>query len=117
MLEIINAGTGNVISVRDEIGGSIVGGMNADGTNFASSSETLKENLKNMGDSVAEKHIENLAPKSFSFKKTGNKQFGLTAENFKEVTGYGDGRTISPIVVAGLAVRYIQFLHKKLKAG
>ena len=117
-VEIINEGTGMALAVRtgyEADGDTDPGGFDADGDVIAPSSESLKTGFKNMGDSVVEKQIAALTPKSFAMIKTGKKSFGLTAENFNEVTGLGTGNTISALTVAGLAIRYIQLLDKKIK--
>ena len=116
VLEIINLGSNNAITVRKAVGGAVTGGIDTDGNAFASSSEELKSNIRNMSDSVAEKHIDGLTPKSFTFNPTGKKSFGLIAENFQEITGYGDGKTITPAIAVGLAIRYVQFLWKRTKS-
>lgn len=114
-LEIVNQGTGNAISVRTSPGGTVTGGIDADGNALVSSSEELKKNLKNMSDSVAEKQIKGLEPKTFTYIKSGKRSFGPTAENFNEITGLGDGTTISPLTLAGLNTRYIQLLLGRIE--
>jgi len=116
VLEIINEGSGNPIAVRDEAGGTIGAHLTAAGSWTDASSVELKTGFQNMSDKVAEKQIEKLSPQTFTFKKTGARAFGLTAENFKQVTGLGDGHSISATTLAGLSIRYIQLLHRKIKA-
>ena len=115
VLEFINKGSGNSVANRWDYEGTVRGHLTRAGVWTNASSEEFKENFKNMADSTAVKQIEGLEPKRFDYKETDEKGFGPTSENFKEVTGYGDGKSIAGLTLAGLCLRYIQNLHKRLK--
>ena len=120
VLEIINEGSGNSLIFRDAPGGTLQARVDSDGDFFGvsfntTSAEALKENFKEIRDSTAEKIIKNLKVKSWNFKSTpSRRQVGPTAENFKDVTGYGKGEAVDTGTLLGLTVRMLQFLYKKV---
>ena len=114
-LEIIQEGTGNVLSIRAEPGGSVIGGFEDDGS-AAGSSADLKQNFKNIGDAVAEK-ILGMKVTSWEYKHAlGKRNVGPTAEDFKKITGYGNGETINLLTFTGLTFRALQLVFKRVKS-
>lgn len=95
----------------DTTGGSI----SRDGVVTTRSSVESKENFKGIKDATAEKIVKNLEIKSWQYKESdGERSVGPTAEDFKKVTGYGDGRRINQMTLLGLTFRVVQLLYKKL---
>ena len=114
-LEIIQEGTGHSVSVRMEAGGTVVGGFEDDGTLIIPSSAELKDNHKNIGEKVAEK-ILGIKITSWEYNHAkGRRQVGPTAEDFKKITGYGDGETINQMTFLGLTFRVLQMIAKKVE--
>ena len=121
-LELIQEGSGNALVVRNEYSANDVCFISSAGRLSAAdvvdrSSEELKENFQNMGDKVIRKIMNNIVVRRYNMKAIpGVVRFGATAENFREVTGFGDGSTISPGSAAFLAIRMAQDLSKRLEA-
>ena len=119
-LEIIQEAESLALAVRQAEGEQVTASIHGNGIIIGdvrdSSSESLKENFQNMGDSVIQKIIKNLVVRRYNMKGDTTKRFGATAENFHEVTGLGSNDTIAPGTVAFLAIRMIQDLQKKLVA-
>ena len=116
-LEIINAGSGNAIVQRAEAEDTtLLGRLTKAGVWTDGSSQKIKKGFKNMSDKVAEKQLKSLEAKSYKSSITDEPGFGPTAENFREVTGIGDGESIAAGDMAGLAIRYCQLLLKKIES-
>ena len=116
VFELVNEGSGDFILGRSVLGAPYDWRVSANGAFESSSSGALKENFKNMSDTKALKVIQELEPKSYVYKKNGEKGFGTTAENFRDATGFGDGATINALSAAGIALRLIQYVFKRVEA-
>ena len=113
-LEIIQAGSGNAIEIRSEIGGSITGRLDKNGNVHGSSSASVKENIKNMSDDRARKILEGVDVKTFNYIGDPAKAVGPIAENWHEVTGLDSNKSISINNVAGLTLRLLKLVYHDL---
>ena len=87
----------------------------SDGTFSTGSLAILKANMKDLTEKQIEKIFKDLRIYRYEFLKTpGTVYVGPEAAAFHELTGYGDGTTIAPGTVAGLALRLVQWVWKKV---
>lgn len=118
-IDIVQEGSGYAITFRDAETDATIGHIDKNGTVTPASSETKKENFKAIRDQSAAKWIENLDSRSWNYLTNPEERFvGPTAENFKEVTGYGDGKGINMLTLLGMVLRMVQYVwseHKKVK--
>lgn len=101
-------------------GGAGNNGVWADG-----SLRELKDNMKDLTEQQIDKILNNLKVYRFNFKNDSEKIIfvGPEAAEFRELTSWGDGRTLAPGTIAGIALRCVQYvwqfvsgLDKRLKA-
>ena len=115
-LEVIQEGTGHAVTFKNTFTDETVGSIDASGNVSPASSATLKENFKNIGDSVAEK-ILGIKITSWQYRaKPGVRYVGPTAEDFKKIAGYGDGKSVNMTTFLGLTFRAMQLVFKRVKA-
>ena len=118
-LEVINEGSGHFVTFLNQNHGTgptpITSFIANSGSLTVSSSAELKEDFAELEDGTVEEHLESLNPRSYTLKRNGERDFGLTAENFAATTGYGDGKFIPTNTLLGLLVRYVVYLYKRSK--
>ena len=92
-------------------GGAGNSGVWADG-----SLAELKEGMKDLTEHQINKILDNLEVYRFSFINDTDKvvYVGPEAQEFHELTGWGDGRTIAPGTIAGIALRLVKWVYKKV---
>ena len=111
-------------NVADDGTETATGGA-ADGGAWADASlRELKSDMKDLTEHQINKVLDSL--KIYRFKYTNGRDVVYVspeAEEFHQLTGWGDGRTLSPGTTAGIALRCVQYvwkfvnsLDKRLKA-
>ena len=92
------------------------GRIDSDGTYHATSLAEFKENMVDL----TEEQIENVLTVpvyQFNFKKSPDRtHISPEAAEFQQVTGWGDGETLSPMSLAGIALRAVQWVWEKVDA-
>ena len=92
-------------------GGAGNGGVWADG-----SLAELKEDMKDLTEPQIKKILDKLEVYRFNFINDAEKigYVGPEAQEFHKLTGWGDGRTIAPGTIAGIALRLVKWVYKKV---
>jgi len=97
--------------------GAFIGARLTSGGAFTDqSASTLKTNLKDLTERQIESLIEKAKIYRFEYlKEPGVVYIGPVAEEFHELTGWGDVGSISPKSLAGIALRLVQWVWNKVK--
>ena len=95
---------------------TITGRFDEDGVYRATSLAELKENMKDMTEKQIITALEKLPVYRFNYKRSpGRVHVSPEAAEFKQITGWSDGETLSPMTIAGIALRLVQWVYKKVK--
>lgn len=115
-LDVIQEGTGAAIRFKSAADDTVVGRISAEGVVTPSSSETVKDDFKPVSHKLVEKMLNKLSVKSWVYRKRRDERMvGPTAENFQEITGFGDGTGVNSITLLGLTILMVQFVWRRVQ--
>ena len=94
----------------------LTGGITNAGTWVDSSLAEFKENMKDLTDAQIKKILDKAKVYRFNFidDDSGTVYVSPEAHEFNQLTGLGDGETVSPGTIASIALRLVQWVYKKV---
>lgn len=112
--KITQKGTGDVFQ-HINAAGQVRGKLTNAGAFTDASLREFKKGMRDLTDKQIVRILENVKIYRFEYlEEPGLVYVGPEAAEFHELTGYGDGTTISPKSVAGVALRLVQWVYKKV---
>ena len=95
--------------------GTVTAKISKDGTYSNVSLAEFKLNMKDLTEKQIERIIEGVQVYRFTMIGSDQIRVGPEAAEFHALTNYGDGESIAPGTVAGLALRLVKWVYEKVK--
>ncbi len=94
----------------------ITGRFDEDGVYQATSLAEYKENMKDLTEHQMKTILEKLPVYRFNYKRSPNRvHVSPEATEFKKITGWGNGESLSPMTIAGIALRLVKWVWQKVE--
>ena len=95
---------------------TVLGRIDHNGVTLAASLAVFKDNMKDLTDNQILTILEKLPVYRFNYKRSPDQvHVSPEAAEFNSITKWGDGETLSPMTIAGIALRCVKWVWQKVK--